>query len=326
MKSLFPPHVTRLESVVWVRDAGEFLRHVGPGTRAAVWQEGVRYDIGVPAASSFAVALSDAGVDLESICDVELWTPPVFFRRDGMPATGIGGMYAGTGSVFLCLNGPSFDEEARAMLANRPGVVTFAVNNGAHGFRPDLWACVDAPDRFMGSIWKDGRILKFVPVKYLAGGGSAMVREAPAVVGFPQNEAFCAERFLREDSMNWGNHKSRGGGRSVMLVALRIAWELGFRRVVLVGCDFHMDERRRYWFPEDRTEQAIRNNMTTYEILRGFFTELLPVFAEAGFAVVNATPGSGLDVFPLVDLDEEIAATTVDTGGSTLGMYGGKRK
>lgn len=257
-----------------------------------------------------------------------LWTAPLFFGRDGMPATGLEGIYGPGGTVFLCLNGPSFDEGTRRVLARRPGVATFCVNNGAHGFRPDLWACVDAPERFMDSIWMDPTVLKFVPAERM---GERLLSspispsQCPRVYAFARNDCFNAATFLTEETINWGNHQDRGGGRSVMLVGLRIAYELGFRRVVLLGCDFHMSETHRYWFAEQRTARAIRNNLTSYEILTGFFQQLLPVFEAAGFGVVNATPGSRLKVFPAVDLETELAAVAaaaaVDTSGSTEGMY-----
>jgi hypothetical protein len=46
----------------------------------------------------------------------------------------------------------------------QPGIVTFGMNNGAHGFRPNLWCCLDAPIRFMQSIWADPTITKFIPL------------------------------------------------------------------------------------------------------------------------------------------------------------------
>ncbi len=325
------PHVTRLETVLLPRDAAELAQRIGPRTRVRVWQEGVAMDVPAPTpvpGEELARRLTMAGVDVESVFDVELWTPPLFFGQDGMPATTLHGLYGG-GTVFLCLNGPSFDEGTRELLRSRPGIVTFGVNNGAHGFRPNLWACVDAPERFMASIWEDRTVTKFVPEERM---GEPTPSSMPpsryaSVFAFRRNDRFEAARFLSEETINWGNHKDRGGGRSVMLVALRIAYELGFRRVVLLGCDFHMSATQRYWFAEQRTEQAIRNNLKSYEILTGFFRELLPVFEAAGLAVVNATPGSRLTVFPVVELEAELAAAAVDTSASTEGMYrsaGGK--
>jgi hypothetical protein len=317
MTTLFPPHITRLETVMFSRDAAELAGRIGPRTRVHVWQEGVRIELPLSPGAELGARLVAAGVD------VELWTAPLFFGRKGMPATALENIYGPGGTVFLCLNGPSFDEETQQLLARRPGVATFCVNNGAHGFRPDLWACVDAPERFMDSIWMDRTVMKFVPEERMGEltPSSIAVSQCPRVYFFARNDRFNAATFLTEETINWGNHKDRGGGRSVMLVALRIAYELGFRRVVLLGCDFHMSETQRYWFAEQRTTRAIRNNLTSYEILTGFFQQLLPVFEAAGFAVVNATPGSRLTVFPLVDLESELAGAAVDVRASTEGMY-----
>ncbi|MCB1078996.1 MAG: hypothetical protein KDM64_14335, partial [Verrucomicrobiae bacterium] len=210
------------------------------------------------------------------------------------------------------------------------GIVTYGVNNGAHLFRPDFWSSVDDPTRFMPSIWRDPAIRKFVPMSHFTkpiwDGERGMLSEErvadfPNVVSFRRNEKFRADQWLWEDTINWGNHGRLGGGRSVMLAALRISHLLGFRRVCLVGCDFRMDAATRYWFPEGRSENAIRNNMNSYESMRGFFRELLPHFEAAGFEVINATPGSALEVFPMGDLASLVEEAAIDTSASTEGMY-----
>ena len=105
-----------------------------------------------------------------------------------------------------------------------------------------VWTCVDDPPRFMDSIWQDGNILKFVPESFFdrkGGRGGIPLREGRFFYGYRRNEHFRAAQWLTEGMINWGNHKCRGGGRSLMLVALRIAILLGFRRIYLVGCDFY---------------------------------------------------------------------------------------
>ncbi|MFT5469925.1 MAG: hypothetical protein ACI8UO_005048 [Verrucomicrobiales bacterium] len=238
-------------------------------------------------------------------------------------------------SVFLILNGPSFDERAQQLLENRPGILTFGVNNGAHGFRPDFWTCVDDPSRFVRSIWEDGRIQKFVPMAHFEkriwdtereAFSAEKVKDFPNVIGYRRNEAFCPGQWLVEDTINWGNHTKRGGGRSVMLAALRIAWLLGFRRVYLVGCDFEMTSAKRYWFAEQRSEQAIKNNQNSYKQLEEFFAALKPEFERAGFEVVNCNAGSRLKVFPFADLEEAVAGAAVEMSEPTEGMYVDRRK
>ena len=147
------------------------------------------------------------------------------------------------------------------------------------------------------------------------------VRDFPNVVGYRRNDAFCPEDWLWEDTVNRGNHQSRGGGRSVMLAALRLIWLLGYRRVCLVGCDFAMAADRRYWFPEQRRDAAVRNKQQSYRLLSRCFAALRPHFDAAGLRVWNCTSGSRLEAFPHVDLARALDAVGVDTSASTEGMY-----
>ncbi len=252
---------------------------------------------------------------------------PMFFRENGMNFDLVD-LHLGQ-TLFLVLNGPSLADFDGSRL-REPGIVTLGINNGAHRLRPNYWTCVDDPTRFMASIWKDPAIVKIVPMAHFQkpiwdrerGTFSAeLVRDFPNVVGYRRNEAFAPGRWLVEDTINWGNHSKRGGGRSVMLAALRIAHLLGFRRVYLLGCDFQMDESRHYWFPEQRSANAISNNTSSYAIMRGYFQQLQPTFLEAGFEVFNCNPQSRLEVFPFADLDEALDRARIDVAESTEGMY-----
>ena len=254
---------------------------------------------------------------------------PMFLRENGA-AVDLVDTHRG-GSVFLILNGPSFATLDHHAL-RQPGILTFGVNNGGHGFRPHYWTCVDDPTRFMASIWRDPAITKFVPLAHYQKPiwdadhdriSAEKVKDFPRVFGFRRNEQFRAEQWLTEDTINWGNHGERGGGRSVMLSALRICHLLGFRRVFLLGCDFHMDTTHSYWFPEHRSDQAIRNNTDSYHLMRGYFAALRPHFDAADFQVLNCTEGSrlGPEIFPHYPLDQAIAECALDTSPSTHGHY-----
>ncbi|MBL9178403.1 MAG: hypothetical protein JNM65_10085 [Verrucomicrobiaceae bacterium] len=232
-------------------------------------------------------------------------------------------------TLFLVLNGSSLKDFDWDKL-KRPGICSFGVNNGAHGFRPQFWTCVDDPTRFMESIWRDPGILKFVPQAHFDKPvwdaeknvlSSSKVRDFAYVLGYRRNERFQAAQWLHEDTINWGNHANYGGGRSVMLAALRIAYLLGFRRINLLGCDFHMDTQHRYWFDEERTPNSIRNNTNSYRILTGYFEQLKPIFERAGFQVFNCNPDSQLKVFPFADLDTALREAEVRMSASTRGMY-----
>lgn len=252
---------------------------------------------------------------------------PMFFRNNGMNADLVD-LYAGQ-TLFLVLNGGSLAGFDWSRL-KQPGICTLGVNNGAHLLRPTFWTSVDDPTRFMRSIWADPTITKFIPMSHFHKPiwepakntfSDSKVKDFPNVYGYRRNEAFQASQWLFEDTINWGNHGHRGGGRSVMLAALRIAFLLGFRRVCLVGCDFYMDDNNRYFFAEERSKQAISNNQNSYRIMMGFFEELQPHFLDAGFHVVNCNPKSQLKVFPFADLEEELNSARTDTTATTMGMY-----
>ncbi len=252
---------------------------------------------------------------------------PMFFRNNGMNAD-LMDLYAGQ-TLFLVLNGGSLEGFDWSRL-KKPGICTFGVNNGAHALRPTFWTSVDDPTRFLDSIWQDPTITKFIPMSHFQKPiwdeskkalSKSYVKDFPNVYGYRRNEAFQAAQWLNEDTINWGNHGKRGGGRSVMLAALRIAFLLGFRRVCLLGCDFYMDDNNRYWFAEQRSKQAISNNQNSYHLMMGYFEELQPHFLNAGFHVVNCNPKSHLKTFPMADLEEELRAAEIDTSATTVGMY-----
>lgn len=265
---------------------------------------------------------------------------PYFFTRECAQLNLIG-QYKGA-SAFLILNGPSLvSGEYDLSLLNSPGVITYGVNNGPATFRPNFWSCVDDPTRFLKSIWMDPRITKFVPHAHAEkpifdnekweemkseGGQKVLAGECPNCVFFHRNEKFVANRWLFEDKINWGNSKHHGGGRSVMLPALRILFLLGFRRVYLIGADFKMTEEYAYHFDEKRHKGAVNNNMNTYRRMNNeYFPQLKPYFKEEGYEVFNCTKGSGLTAFDYFPYEEAIAECTEKLGDvfheRTWGMY-----
>lgn len=270
---------------------------------------------------------------------------PMFFTAEGHNLW-LGDTYRG-GSLFLISSGPSTRDMDLSGL-DQPGVVTMGLNNSPRRFRPNLWSCVDSPSSFMRSIWCDPRIQKFIPIcsadkpifdndsiierdpqgnilvdndgkavlhddkaKFLYRGENQplRVRDCPNVVYYRRNEHFRANQFLWEDTINWGNHGDLGGGRSIFIVTMRLAYLLGFRRLYLLGVDFNMSPDQKYSFAQDRSPSSIRGNNSTYEITSKRCEELQPLFLKEGFEVFNCNPKSALKAFPHMPLDEAIART-----------------
>lgn len=132
------------------------------------------------------------------------------------------------------------------------------------------------------------------------------VGDCPNVVYYKRNEHFQPKQYLWEDCINWGNHKDHGGGRSVMLAAVRILHLLGFRRVYLLGCDMTMSETSKYHFEQDRTKGSIKGNNDTYQKLNKWFGQLRPIFEEQGFHVFNCNPASNLTAFEMISYEDAI--------------------
>lgn len=250
------------------------------------------------------------------------------------------GMYNGSAGFLIC-SGPSLTSHNLAWL-HRPGIVTLAVNNAATIVRPNLWTCVDDPGNFCDVIWRDPGILKFVPMAHMK--KRFMVRDnteqlvpsqecvgdMPTVFGFHRNETFDVDRWLHEDTINWGNHSKtvdsdgNKGSRSVMYVALRLLFHLGVRTVYLLGCDFRMQVgKRNYAFPQDRTPASVRGNNSSYQILNSRLQRLKPHFEQADFRIYNCTPNSGLSVFPFLEYEEAVERATAQIPKKvvTEGMY-----
>ena len=259
---------------------------------------------------------------------------PFFWNREGCQLNMLG-HYRGA-SIFMICNGPSLASGKMDLsLLKRPGIMTYGMNNGPRTIRPNLWTCVDDPRRFLKSIWFDPCITKIVPhtfaekrifdnekwadMKTLAG-------QCPNLMYFHRNEKFMPERWLIEDTINWGNSKDHGGGRSVMLAILKIMFLLGFRNVFLLGADFTMSGDYTYHFDEQREHGAVKGNNSTYQkLMYEYFPKLKPYFDAEGFNVYNCNPESELKVFDYVPYEDAIAFASANLGDvdneRTWGMY-----
>lgn len=259
---------------------------------------------------------------------------PMFFTRFGSEINLIG-QYHGASVFFIC-NGPSLASGKYDLtLLKRPGVVTYGINNGPRTIRPNFWSCVDSPERFLKSTWLDPSIAKFVPFTFSEKSifdneqwktSNVKVQDCPNVIYFRRNEKFVANRWLKELTINWGNSKDNGGGRSVMLASLKVMFLLGFRNVFLMGADFKMSKDYTYHFDEQRADGAVKGNMDTYQKLSTqYFPQLKPHFEAEGFKVYNCNKESELKVFDYVPFEDAIAFATKPLGNvdseRTWGMY-----
>ena len=244
-------------------------------------------------------------------------------------------------ATFLCCAGPSLASADQQRLYRR-GILTCAVNNAVSVLRPNLWVIYDHPNRFIEAAFRDPAILKFLPKPHLDGylrtrndtgqlvDAHLQAKDCPAVFGYEHNNAFNESIWLTEASINCGHVDSDedvqgvSGGRSVMLAALKLLYVLGVRTVFLLGCDFNMSaSKTNYAFDHACSRSYIRMNNRAYRLLSNRLSRLKPYFDEAGYQVFNCTPGSQLDVFPILSLEEatEMALADFPTSLDASGMY-----
>ena len=123
--------------------------------------------------------------------------------------------------------------------------------------------------------------------------------------------------------------ESKFGVRSVMLVAMRILYELGFKYVYLVGCDFKMEHgKKNYSFDQDRSKGSVSNNTQTYTRLNERFPKMRPVFDINDFFVYNCYEQSGLTAFDYLPFEEAVARALahIPAREKTAGLYDRKAK
>lgn len=259
------------------------------------------------------------------------------FRGD--PAPQLQDMYRGA-ACFLVCGGPSTATQRLSEVLNRRGVLVASVNNaGAGVVRPDIWFSVDQPRRFHDAIWKDPKILKLVKWRYrldrIRTKAGAEFRElGPLLKKYPNTwflewkADWHPQTFLTHPLPTWGLNEEQTDvapegtpKRSVMLIALRMLYWLGIRRLYLLGCDFKMEAGRPYAFDQYGDEGKARSNNKAYEWLNRRYLELRHHFADYGYGVVNCTPDSNLTAFPTMPLDSAIREClgnfpqTIDTDG-----------
>ena len=251
-------------------------------------------------------------------------------------------MYKG-GAAFLFLSGPSATKVNLSLLKNS-GVLTMGVNNSPKILRPNLWTCVDPPDKFLASIFLDPTIIKLLPSSFsgkmmwdsvrntlIAG---KVVGDCPSTYYYLRNNTLDPYSFLTESTINWGNGDDNflrvngqdvSGKRSVMLAAIKILAALGVRTIFLVGADFKMEESKPYSFNEKKSQGACDSNNELYRVLNAYFTLLRPILEANNFYVYNTYEESGLTAFDFIPFEEAISFcndTLPDiTKENTLGSY-----
>jgi hypothetical protein len=272
------------------------------------------------------------------------------FDRERQPTHALRDMLAGR-PAFLIGGGPSANSFDMSQLQRR-GLWSMAVNNVAGHFRVNSFVCSDPPSKFHDLIWRDPSVMKFVPLPKLTNRGRGQIRtkidgvvqpllksngqpmttaDCPNVWGFARRSWWAYDdTFFSEDHATWGNGNDgvlRTKNEKVfctLLLAMRLLYYLGSRRIFLVGVDFMMTDTG-YSFGQGRTSKAVSNNNAQYRVVNDGLCTMAKagVFKRAGFDIFNCNQNSGLRAFPYVPFDDAVKVSLKDfpTDHSLDGWY-----
>lgn len=118
----------------------------------------------------------------------------------------------------------------------------------------------------------------------------------PWVTGYLENSG--CEGFDPDPS------RCRTGANSAYQ-AMHISIHAGVRKIILVGVDMKASGADHHWFG-DHPKVITPLNADYQHTMVPHFETLKPALAERGIEVVNASPGSALAAFPLVNLEEAL--------------------
>lgn len=253
-------------------------------------------------------------------CPVGKWSeakpkdpvPIKYLLRNGSN-TNLNNLYTNA-TAFLICGGPSLSQLDLNLLS-APGILTMGINNSGAPFRPNMRVCVDEPSRFLESVWRDPTITKFSRWDR----HNLMKSEWPNIIYF-NHSRFEWWRFFSCEIVVWGN--------STMIVAIRILFDLGIRRIFLLGADFSMEPgHNAYAHGEYANETSAKANNKSFGQMQKRLGLLRPLFESEDLHIYNCNFESRLTVFPFIsyNLAVELATKTfgIDIDAEKLtGLYG----
>jgi len=248
----------------------------------------------------------------------------MFYRhtRDGRrKAIDLYDMYEG--DLFLCGGHPSLKEEDLSLLT-RHGVATMAMNNTATLFRPNFWVTADKPACYSKSILLDAAVMKFARLVWGREKiGEALWSEIPGTIfygtTYEDGKSKSGEVIYRPTTLLF-QKQPLAWFKNVFVIALQIAYRLGFRRVFLCGVGFKIESNQQYSYDSKLTDVQVNSNQRCYNNVVNIVKQALPHFGEFGFELISCTPDSAMnDLVPYVPFSQALNMVA-HPGHDTLGV------
>lgn len=210
-------------------------------------------------------------------------------------------------TVFFLCTGPSLNNYDLTKLNNK---ITYSIKTiPLTHYKTTMWCGMEKHNEISAEILEDPTIIKFVSdnvynANYVTNGKLKTFYNLQNIFWFSLSIHYQANTFFSSPDVSWGLPKNARdedripGRRSIMLASFKLFYYLGFKRIVLLGCDFNMTPEQAYCYGRKKGIIACQENNVLYETLQKRFTRLKPYIAQAGIEVFNCNPNSRLTVFP----------------------------
>jgi hypothetical protein len=264
---------------------------------------------------------------------------PCFFRHNGTNVD-LFNWYNGD-TVYIIARGPSIgkhleNKEIKNLLLN-PAICKFGMNTSPEivDNNVNLWAGVDKLTKFSSSIYKNPNITKFIPLNrynMLSDGSKDVdkrksiaykdsknvhVCHCPNTVGVqsflmeqhPKTKLSFGQAYLGSTAALYGYYK---GMKSVFLFTLKLCILLGFKRVIMLGVDFTMDQKTPYYknTSQDYPKFHVDHNNKLYGTLAPMIKEIHKHLesGDCGYTtkLLTATPIASMPFIEVINLKEEL--------------------
>ena len=206
---------------------------------------------------------------------VDTWTVPR--EWDGLTAVCVGGGES--------LTNKQVDRVIWARRLNRIRII--GVNNAYEKFRNSLDVLYAADFRWWSWHWGDVESLLCAKVTV----DKAAKKEWPSLLYLEPTEEPITHTLEGFDPDPSHLRTGKNGGYQ----AIHLAAHYGAKRILLIG----YDQKGGHWHEPHRVPQA-----DIFDLCRRFWPTLATAMVERGIEVINCSPGSALETFPMANLED----------------------
>ncbi len=222
----------------------------------------------------------------------------MFFRYDGEIRKSMDLDNVFSGACFL-LGGSPCLMDSKDKIANQP-IIKMAMNNAATIVRPDLWVGADISKNYSTSVLVDPGVMKFTYISRRDNQVNGRKwKEMPNTYFMSSKQTKPNEFFLRGRDFSWD--------KNVFVLAIQLAYRLGFRKVYLLGCSFKIAQDKQYCYETRLDKAQVEYNQKTYNVAIRQVRSLLGPAKDAGFEIISCTTDSKInEIVPFIDLDQAL--------------------